>query len=149
MPPNNCTDETIVAKDAAIKTLPKWNDTPLVKKAMHKRKKKTSMDSNRNNFTKNAVNILASAQYLKALKDATSFYKAVLNGSNAGKKGYGPRLIADRWNAEVLNLPSDHKLSKSTIADAINAGQVGAPPPPIEVDHKGSPLCSPRPWLHT
>lgn len=76
-----------------------------------------------------AVCALSAAQYSKALKDATIYYTRIKSGPNAGKKGYGSVSIVDKWNREVLNLPSNQKLPKSMLSAAVKVGRVGSSPP--------------------
>ena len=125
----NSVDETFVATTAAIETLPKWNDCKLVGVAMRKKKRNSGDVSTRDTFATKAVVALSAARYSKALKDATIYYSRIKSGPNAGKKGYGPVSIVDKWNREVLTLPSDRKLSKSALSAAVHAGRVGHSPP--------------------
>ena len=96
---------------------------------MIKKKRNSSDMSTRDTFANKAVVALSAARYSKALKDATIYYSRIKSGPNAGKKGYGPVSIVEKWNREVLTLPSDRKLSKSALSAAVQAGRVGHSPP--------------------
>ena len=52
-----------------------------------------------------------------------------MRGNKYGRRGCGSRVIAARINSELLNSPSDRKLSSSTISDAVKRGHVGVSPP--------------------
>ena len=95
---------------------------------MRKKKRNRGDVSTRNMFANKAVCAHSADQYSKALKDTTKYYLRIKSGLNAGKKGYGPVSIVEKWNREILNLPSDRKLSKSALSAAVQAGRAGSSP---------------------
>ena len=52
-----------------------------------------------------------------------------MRGNKYGRRGCGSQVIAARINSELLNSPSDQKLSSSTISNAVKRGHVGVSPP--------------------
>lgn len=52
-----------------------------------------------------------------------------MSGSKAGKRGFGARSVASKYNSEILNSSKDKKLHHSTIHQAVSRGEVGVSPP--------------------
>ena len=90
-----------VAKQSAIELLPEWTCKSRTKSTMVKRKKRTPVQVNMDNFETDAISNLRWHKYKEAHKGCTSEVAAIRSGPNNRKRGYGTRAVVDRWNANL------------------------------------------------
>ena len=128
-PPETGIDTVAVAKAAAIEMLPEWIARDPTTNVMSKRKKRTSKEVNQDTFSEQACKRFRNAKYSEALKGASKEYAEAQKGPNKGKRGFGLRDIAQKWNDEKLNSPEQRKITKGSLGNAVVNGRVGLSPP--------------------
>ncbi len=112
----------------SMEVIPRWLDKRSVTETMTKRAKRTPAEVNRGHHQQNLARDLRHKKYSTAFKKATMEYHGIVCGPNKGKRGFGAKNVAEKWNKQLLNSPNDRKLSESRIQDATKKGQVGISP---------------------
>ena len=126
---NNASSDTESnAKSIALNSLPEWCDKNKIGTTMNKRKKRTSIETNCDNFLQRSMKKFANENYKAAFKIATKQLHQNQSGPNSGKKGYGAIAICKQLNQELLHHPSDKQLKPTTIQTAVDHGLVGVSP---------------------
>jgi hypothetical protein len=93
---------------------------------MIKRPRKTSNQANRERFETKAIEKHLNSKYKEALKLASKELSININGPNKGKRGFGARAVAKKYNAVYLNEEGDKQITRTTLsnyADEELAGQ--------------------------
>ena len=133
-------------REAAIKIIPAWMDKSKTKSAMAKRAKRSTTQVNQDNFDNKAKRIFYGNRFSVVWKLATTeLFNDNVTGDNNGKRGFGERAVAQRYNATMLTSPSDRKIKPSTLGDALGRGRLVYPPKSKEGREK-SPMHLRRPW---
>ena len=127
------------ARSAALETLPNWVDHEATSAAMTKRPKMTRQDRCQRNFDEQSVERYRWSKYSNAWKGATRQLHDLQQSGKTGSRGCGARAVAQRWNETVLSSPGDHKISKSSLHDAVKHGNFGVSPP-----KRGRPRIVPK-----
>ena len=96
--------------------------------AMTKRKKRTTLDMNRDNFNDQAIKGYYDTRYSTAWKAATIELSTNISEANQGTHGFGANAVAKKYNENLLNSPNDNKIKKTTLTRAVHSGEVGASP---------------------
>mmetsp|Transcript_20094 Transcript_20094/g.43620 ORF Transcript_20094/g.43620 Transcript_20094/m.43620 type:complete len:220 (-) Transcript_20094:521-1180(-) len=99
-PPSGKKSSLTKARDAALDILPDWMSKSKTENAMLKRKKRTTLEMNRDNFDKNAVESYYDNRYKKVWKEATTEYYNILGDeSTRGKHGFGSMAVGiQQWS---------------------------------------------------
>ena len=95
---------------------------------MTKRKKRTTLDMNRDNFNDQAIKGYYDTQYSTAWKAATIELSTNISKGNQGKHGFGANAVAKKYNENLLRYPNDKKINKTTLTRSFHSGEVGVSP---------------------
>ena len=93
------------------------------------KKRQTCAQVTTANFKSKCENNYRHNKCKRAYKRATRELHYNLRGQKAGKRGFGARSVAAKYNLEILNSPEDKKLRHFTIIQAVGRGEVGLSPP--------------------
>jgi hypothetical protein len=123
------------AQIQAINNLPEWMDKQSTVKTMFTRKKRTRKDKCKDDYEEKSKKEYRMRKYSTVWKMATAQLHENNSGPSKGKRGYGGRAVAKKYNA-LLASPGDKKLSHSSLSAEVLAGRFGVSPnkigrPPI------------------
>jgi hypothetical protein len=117
------------AREAALESIPAWMDKKKTSSTMSKRKKRTTLEMNRDNFDKGAIDTYYHNRYKKAWKAATTEYHTnIKGGKDKARHGFGSEAIAKRYNEDQLSSPNDRKIKPYTLRKAVAEGFFGVSP---------------------
>jgi len=83
--------------------MPEWCDKDKIGQTMNRRKKRTSVQTDRDNFAAKATRDYKHAKYKDAFKEATILLAEAQKGPNAGKKGFGSRSAVSKEDDSAVS----------------------------------------------
>ena len=111
--------------DEALDALPEWCDRDGTRKSMTRHQRKNLTQAHLSRLTCQVEKRYYSARYSAGYKAATL---AMQSTADSKQYGTGLRATVNRINKEMLHLPNDKKLTKSTIYNAVAWGDFGISP---------------------
>jgi len=120
---------------SGLNNLPTWMDRDSGRKLLERKTRRSMMQAHLFCLKSQVSTKYYDARYKDAHKAATMEMK-----NSEGKRGNGLLAVVSRINEEMLSLPNDKKLTKSSVHRAVSRGQFGVSP----VKNGGRP--SKVPW---
>lgn len=113
---------------ASLDSAPSWIDKKIADSTMIKRPRKTSNQANRERFETKAIEEHVNSRYKEALKLASKELSININGPNKGKRGFGARAVAEKYNAVYLNEEGDKQITRTTLSNYADEELAGISP---------------------
>ena len=108
--------------------------------AMTKRKKRTTLETNRENFNDQAIKGYYDTRYSTAWKAVTIELSTNIFEGNQGNHGFGANALAKKYNENLLSSQNDNNIKKKPLTRAVHSGEVGVSPKKKVRPKKISPI---------